>query len=634
MSETGREFILQSNARSEAYGVDRKQVKSKRILDENELRELIHKKQELICIAEPFIKQLYDFVKSSNFIVILNDEEGCILNVIGNTTMLEKAYETGLIPGAYMSEACIGTNGMGTALHERKALQVSGTEHFAEVFHGWTCSGAPIKDHEGNITGCLDLTGDKHLVNSHTLGMVASAAQAIESMLQIKSYTEEIAKNKIYIETMINSLPSSIFTADFEGNIKLVNKYTYSMFGYDEETMKKSKAQHIIVCWDRIIEQIKNKESIFQEDVYVNVPMNKIEVNLSAYPILDPKGNPIEIVFVIKDVKKMRKLANKVMGSRAVYTFDKVIGQDEEFLKIVEFAKKVADSKSTILLMGESGTGKEIFAQSIQNYSNRRKEPFVALNCGAIPKNLIESELFGYVEGAFTGAKQGGHPGKFEIADGGTIFLDEIGEMPFDLQTRLLRVMEESTVRRVGGSEEIPIDVRIIAATNKMLKEEVEKGNFRKDLYYRLNVLPLRLPPLRERKNDIPLFIDYFMEKKSKKLNKKKVTLPKQYLDYLYEYDWPGNIRELENLVELIINTESVPSDFKSKKISMNDKQAYYLNDLTLEELEKIHIEKSLQKYNYNISQVAKSLGISRNSIYRKMLKYNISDSKSNIATK
>jgi transcriptional regulator with PAS, ATPase and Fis domain len=319
----------------------------------------------------------------------------------------------------------------------------------------------------------------------------------------------------------------------------------------------------------------------------------------------------------------LRRLANKVRGSLAVYTFDKIIGESPTFLQTVAFAKKIADSKSTILLMGESGTGKEVFAQSIQNYSNRRDEPFVALNCGAIPKNLIESELFGYVGGAFTGAKSEGHPGKFEIADGGTLFLDEIGEMPYELQTRLLRVIEEGTVRRIGGNREIPVDVRIIAATNKNLKGEVEKGNFRKDLYYRLNVLPLRLPPLRERKEDIPLLIDYFMERKSRRLNKKKVNVSASTMERLQNYGWAGNIRELENFVELIINTESIPGEISPETI-VKSAASETKKILSLAEVEELHIRSALEECSYNITRSAELLGISRNTLYRKLELYKI----------
>jgi transcriptional regulator with PAS, ATPase and Fis domain len=249
------------------------------------------------------------------------------------------------------------------------------------------------------------------------------------------------------------------------------------------------------------------------------------------------------------------------------------------------------------------------------------------MNCGAIPKNLIESELFGYEEGAFTGAKRGGHPGKFEIADGGTIFLDEIGEMPLDMQTRLLRVIEEGTVRRIGGTEEIIVDIRIIAATNKDLEKEVKKGNFRKDLFYRLNVLPLRLPPLRNRKEDIPLLIDYFMNRISKKLNKKMVEIPENYMNYLLEYQWPGNIRELENFIELIINTEYIPTGLHKNNAQINKdeldlkpKQECY----KLEHVEKEHIIKVLKMCEGNMTLSAKNLGIGRNTLYRKVKKYNI----------
>lgn len=228
------------------------------------------------------------------------------------------------------------------------------------------------------------------------------------------------------------------------------------------------------------------------------------------------------------------------------------------------------------------------------------------------------------MEGAFTGAKQGGQIGKFEIADGGTLFLDEIGEMPYELQTRLLRVIEEGVIRRVGGTDEIPIDVRIIAATNKNLREEVEKGNFRKDLYYRLNVLPIRLPPLRERKIDIPLFIDYFMDRKSRRLNKKEVIIKEEHMRLLMDYEWPGNIRELENFVELVINTEGVPLTTGNKFEVATGRKDYNVKDITLDELEKAHILKVLKNNNENISKTAKILGIGRNTLYRKLEKHNI----------
>lgn len=612
------DYIKSARLRSERYGISPDQKISKKVISEKELDNIIKDNQELITVANPFVDQLYSFVKDTNFLVILTDKDGCILNIIGNEDMIAKAYDTYLIPGAYMGEEYVGTNGMGTCIFEGYPLQVTGKEHQVKIFHRWTCSGAPIRDSKGDIIGCIDLTGDMELVNSHTLGMVAAAATAIEKMIALKETSDEIHNSKNYIETIINSIPSAIFSTTLDGSVKLANAYTYDLLGFDKEDFRRQDISKMFVNWEDIVKKITTKESIFQDDVYVNIKANKNEVNLSAYPVSNIFGIVDEIVFVVKDVKKMRKLANKVTGSLAIYTFDKVIGENDDFKKTINFAKKIADSKSTILIMGESGTGKEIFAQAIQNESNRRKEPFVALNCGAIPKNLIESELFGYEGGSFTGAKPEGHPGKFEIADGGTLFLDEIGEMPYELQTRLLRVIEEGTIRRIGSSREVPIDVRIIAATNKNLREEMEKGTFRKDLYYRLNVLPLRLPPLRERIDDIPLLFNYFMERKATRLNKKIVQVSDEYMEKLMDYNWPGNIRELENMVELIINTESIPMSFQQGNIEPKSLKSIY-TPLSLEEIELDHIKKTLDYFEGNISKASNALGISRNTLYRKL---------------
>lgn len=613
-------------------GIDPSKVYSNRILDEDELQRKFEENRELIVSAEPFLNQLYNFVKGSNFLAILTDAKGCILSLIGDEDILSEAFSLKMIPGAYMSEDSIGTNAMGTALKEDRPVQISGEEHFVNVYHRWTCSGAPIRDLYGNSVGAIDLTGYSELVHSHTLGMVVAAANAIEKMMQISQCNKEVETSKLYTETIIDSIEEGILISDLQGNLKVINKYVAKMFGYTQKEMRELKIWNLFKGWQKVKAVIQTKENFLDEDVFIKARRNKIQFTLSTYPILDQKNEIRDIVLIFKEVKKTRKLANKIMARQAVYTFDKIIGEDKNFLKTIEFAKKVADSKSTILILGESGTGKEVFAQAIHNYSNRMEEPFVALNCAAIPRNLIESELFGYVEGAFTGAKRGGHPGKFEVADGGTIFLDEIGEMPLDMQTRLLRVIEEGTVGRIGSSDEVIVDVRIIAATNKDLIKEVKKGNFRKDLYYRLNVLPLRLPPLRRRKTDIPLLIDYFMKRLSKRLNKKMVAIPRDYLDKLMNYEWSGNVRELENFIELVINTEHIPQLEKNMTLENEVEIMPYevVKDkcYSLEQVEKEHIIKVLKLCYGNITLAAKKLGVGRNTLYRKIKKYKIDCSK------
>jgi sigma-54 dependent transcriptional regulator, acetoin dehydrogenase operon transcriptional activator AcoR len=337
---------------------------------------------------------------------------------------------------------------------------------------------------------------------------------------------------------------------------------------------------------------------------------------------------------VFHETNKNRKLAGRILNGKAIYTFDKIISQNERFKSIIEYAKKIADSKSTVLITGESGTGKEIFAQSIHNYSKRREEPFVAVNCGAIPRTLIESELFGYEEGAFTGAKKGGNMGKFELAEGGTIFLDEIGEMPTDMQIKLLRVIEEGVINRIGSSKQQPLNVRIIAATNKDLKIEIQKETFRKDLYYRLNVLPVFLTPLRERREDIPLLVDYYMKKTSRKLNREPVNITVEYMDYLQSHDWPGNIRELENVIELVVNTGAIEVNQWSNEFKQSKPLNIKAHLQSLEAIEKIHIINILNEVEGNISIAAKILDIGRNTLYRKLQKYEIDCSKIELCSK
>jgi PAS domain S-box-containing protein len=636
---TGRinkDYIQRSHERSRQYAINPEQIYSRKIISGEQLTQKITQNQELILIAEPFMDQLYDFVKGSNFLLILTDATGCILNILGDEAILNEAFLLQIVPGVYMDEPSIGTNAIALALTEGKPVQVSGSEHLLKAYHRWTCSAAPLYNPKGELIGTLNLTGYSEMVHSHTLGMVAAAANAIEKMFQIKSYNEELIIAKNYTETIIDSIAAGILTTDLDGTIKTINQHVTTMFGYTDTEIRKMKIWELFEGWERVINAILSHQPFLDEDVFVNSRKNRLQFNLSAYPIFDHQQKVRAIIFVFKEIKKVRKLANKIMGRQAIYTFDKIIGQAPNFLKVIEFAKKMADSRSNILIMGESGTGKELFAQAIHNCSERREEPFIAINCGAIPRSLIESELFGYEEGAFTGAKRSGHPGKFEIADGGSIFLDEIGEMPLDMQTRLLRVIEEGTVSRIGSTKEIVVDVRIIAATNKDLAEEVKKGNFRKDLFYRLNVLPLKLPPLRDRKGDIPLLIDFFMQRISKKLNKKPISIPKDYLATLINYEWPGNIRELENLIELIINTESIPLilgtnpplDADNYYSSSNLSDSVETKDLKLDEVERDYIMKILAKYNNNISLAAKVLDIGRNTLYRKLNYYKIDCSK------
>jgi transcriptional regulator with PAS, ATPase and Fis domain len=343
-------------------------------------------------------------------------------------------------------------------------------------------------------------------------------------------------------------------------------------------------------------------------------------------------------------MEKVQKLVNRFSGAQAIFHFKDVIGESQEIAKVIKVASLAASGNSNILLEGESGTGKEVFAQAIHNRSERRKGPFVAVNCGAIPRELIGSELFGYSEGAFTGAKRGGRPGKFELAARGTLFLDEIGDMPLEQQVALLRVLQDRKITRIGDDKIIPVDFRVICATNKNIVEEIDKGNFRQDLYYRINVVTITLPPLRDHPDDIPKLVNHFLGIIGREWGNKVLGVDQEVIEYLKEYDWPGNIRELQNVVERMINMsedglirlEHVPSSisrlhrnlFHQEPSSISRAVKVYnereKRKQILAENETQEILKLLTKHGGNITEVAREMRVSRNTVYRKMRHYAI----------
>lgn len=361
--------------------------------------------------------------------------------------------------------------------------------------------------------------------------------------------------------------------------------------------------------------------------------MGKTQVLANILPIVI-KDKTVGAVATFQDISKIQEYEQRIRakfldkGHVAKYSFSDIIGNSDAMVKAIEKAKKYSDNNGTILITGESGTGKEMFAQSIHKESPRKNGPFVAVNCAAIPKTLLESELFGYEEGAFTGARRAGKSGLFAEAHGGTIFLDEIGEIDIELQPRLLRVLQEREIRPVGSTKVIPIDIRIIAATNKNLLEQVEQGAFRSDLYYRLNILKLKIPALRNRNGDIELLSKYFVNKISAKYNK-DVKLSSKAINKLKIYDWPGNIRELENVIEnlVVLCDDTITEDDFEELMDqehVTEQNNFFIdeNAETLEDIKKKYILKILSQCDNNQTLAAEILGISRTHLWRLLNNY------------
>jgi len=630
------ELIKKSHQRCEKYGVNKEQVFPSIILKDNEVSNHLLRNEYLLKIASPFIDIIYDAVANSGFFILLTDNKGCILRSVGDSDIIAESEKLNMVVGAYMNEESIGTNAMETAISENQPIQVTAAEHFISAYHRWTCSAAPIHNCKGEIIGTLNLTGESHLVHPHTLGLVVAAVQAIRNQIIADNAMERFNETFFYMESIIESVSSGIIAIDNFGKIKTINNWAATMLSLKKDRSIDISINKVLPSWKDIFERLASGDTFTDTDTAFSVNGTKERFDLSAYPILDEKHKIIGMVMVIKVLQKIYNLVNKYTGMLAYYTFDDIIGNSPEFKEVIEHAMQISESTSTVLLMGESGTGKELIAQSIHNASPRRNSVFIAVNCGALPKSLIESELFGYEEGAFTGSKKGGYAGKFELANGGTIFLDEIGEMPLDMQVNLLRVLQEGYVTRVGGSKNIPVNVRVIAATKKNLIEEVQKGTFREDLFYRISVIPLFIPPLRKRGNDKNILFEYFLKIKAQKLNKPIPTISNQLLEKIANYEWPGNVRELENFVENIVNfngasSYDITNQSASSEINSEAHITYHNSyelkrgaDYSLEELEKQTIKEYIASLDGNMSQVSRKLGISRTTLYSKIRKYNI----------
>ncbi len=378
----------------------------------------------------------------------------------------------------------------------------------------------------------------------------------------------------------------------------------------------------------------------------LKVGPNRKEVLVNAAPII-VDGELIGSVGVLHDITEMNRLSEELRQAKQIirkleakYTFDDIEGKDPELLNAIEKAKKAADTPVTVLLTGESGTGKEIFAHAIHNASERKYRQFVRVNCAAIPQPLLESELFGYEEGAFTGAKKGGKKGLFEEANGGTIFLDEIGEINVETQAKLLRVLQEKEIMKVGGIKPISVDVRVIAASNIDMEQAIAEGKFRKDLYYRISMFPIKIPPLKDRKGDIAHLARFFIKKYNQEYGRNIEEIDEDAVHKLMEYNWPGNVRELENMIgRAIINmkmTEKVIQKRHLPKFELEDSNTSIVSEIhfsqekamTLEQftekIEKKYISHVLKLCQNNKTQTAKVLNVSLRNLYYKLEKYNI----------
>ncbi|PEQ28673.1 sigma-54-dependent Fis family transcriptional regulator [Bacillus thuringiensis] len=588
--------ISESWHRCKQANVNPHMNKGQKVLSSNIFREQKKKSEIFLDIALPQIQNMRKTIDELQMMALLIDPDGYVLSLSGNKQTLKRAKHINFIEGVKWTEAAVGTNAIGTALEIEEAIMISGTEHYSVVSHSWSCAAAPIHNDDGKLIGILDFSCPIEFSHPYMLGMVTSIAHAIERECSIRVHQNEL---------------------------HLIHRFL-DVIDSDEQVVICNHRDVIVSASKSVRERVTNWSRMKLEDLVHHGLETKLEIPVYSNERMIGK------CMYLKE--------NKQMNTYSAFTFIKgitfpgVTGTSKAFQHTLEEIKLVSPTDASVYVCGETGVGKEYVARAIHENSPRKDGPFIAVNCGSLPKELMESELFGYAEGAFTGARRQGYKGKFEQANGGTLFLDEIGEVPPEMQVALLRVLQERTITPIGSSKEVPVNIRIITATHKDLLRLVEEGKFRQDLYYRLHVYPLYVPSLLERKEDIPYFIQHFCERKNW-----NVVFPKSICNQFLQHTWPGNIRELVNVLERIyilsqgreicekqvaFLIQTMMGNQQQLELQVENKTEHALN--FRKKIQRDSMIEALQKTNGNVSLAAKLLDVPRSTFYKRMQKYKL----------
>lgn len=605
------------------FGLDPLRDEPVVVLERQELKTRQEPLEFLRAIAQGEMATLYQQLAGSGFSVLLTDREGLVLDYLGDPSFSDAAKQCGMVEGALWSEEYQGTNGMGTCAIERRPILVHHHEHFLARNVGLTCSAAPIFDHEGGVLAVLDASSFSHLAQQHTLVLVNMSAQMIENRAFLCKFRNHYALRFHSRPEFIGTLWEGALALSEDGRILAANRSGLFQLGH-----KKSAdvvGLHLRDIFNAGMDALLGRKN----QGWLNpVALYEARHGNRFFGLIQPPE-----IRIVATAGSNRNTETELpdAGEKKVVRLSELQFGDKAMEYNVHCAKRVLSRDIPILLLGETGTGKEIFAYAVHHEQTGGKRPFVAVNCASIPETLIESELFGYKSGAFTGANREGRRGKILQANGGTLFLDEIGDMPVMLQARLLRVLEEREVIPLGGETPIKVDIKLISATHRDLKELVTEGVFREDLYYRLQGISLHLPSLREREDKRKL-IHHILSLECGE--KESIGLSKGALRQLESYAWPGNIRQLRNVLRTALALcdgpeitiydlpEEIGAQASPQKPENNSPGEAELS--ALESAERETILRNLEKARWNVTLAARNLKISRNTLYRKMNNLNI----------
>ncbi|NSX10187.1 sigma-54-dependent Fis family transcriptional regulator [Pseudomonas lini] len=594
-------IIQDSWSRCRAFGLDHQSAPAFDQLPADGIAQLLESQHSLVQTTHQEVLPYYENILSnSNCLIMLADNQGQVLTSWGTQRFIEPNLTRGFSAGASWMERCSGTNAIGTALVCEQAVHIEHDEHFLKANRFMTGSAAPIFDAERKVIAVLDVSSDSYLPPSHTLGMVKMMSQTVENRLILNLFHGQ--HFQLTFNTGLNNLDSQwagLLIFDETGQVLSANRRADNLLGI---SLSRVSVESLF--------KVSLLELLNQPD---GLPFALQASGRNRFQCLlkRPKLAPIQA----------RVFAEPTVSAPTAISLNTLHFGDSRVEKAVRQAERLLEKDIPLLIHGETGVGKEVFVKALHQASSRSKQPFIAVNCAAIPAELVESELFGYEKGAFTGANQKGSIGLIRKADKGTLFLDEIGDMPLPTQARLLRVLQERCVQPVGSSELFPVDIRIISATNRSLREQVQLGRFREDLYYRIGGLTLELPPLRERSDKQALFKRLWEQHREPS---QWAGLSSEVMELFSRHPWPGNLRQVSSVMQVAlamaeeqpVRPEHLPDDFfvdlEMEPVDSPEPVAVDLNDA--EEL-----NRQLQAAGGNISHLARRLGVSRNTLYKRL---------------
>ncbi|NKJ45591.1 sigma-54-dependent Fis family transcriptional regulator [Burkholderia sp. SG-MS1] len=574
--------------------------------------------RELISASDRLFSATADLFTESHSILLLTNADGVILKVAGDLHTLDAGEKIHLTTGGDWRESTAGTNGIGTALATGQPTYIHGSEHFCEGIKTWSCAAAPIcEPGTSNIIGVLDISGPPSTYQINNLTLAVTAARQIEMVLAEQVARDHMRLLAFCLQRLSSSDAAGLIAIDRRGRLVHTTARVALPVGLGERFPGMDE--------DRAVEEWAARLPRGLRPEWFN-------------PVV-VEGGTIGAMLIVPSRSATHGTARRVANQEPIRTeadpqrncFSQILGCSVAMRTAVGRSQQLARRRVPVLIEGETGVGKELFARAIHGEEGANG-PFVAYNCGAASKELIASELFGHVRGAYTGATSEGRPGRFELAHNGTLCLDEIGELPLELQPVLLRVLEEGVIYRLGDTQPTRVDVRLVAMTNRNLREEVECGRFRRDLYYRVSVTRVRIPALREREGDVELLVDHFNRSLAQRHGTQTRRFPDDVLTVLRAYSWPGNVRELRNVVENLLLTSDddtvalneLPEMLDEAEIPDKVVSVVDAPSVSLEETERAAIVQAVQGAKGNLAQAARSLGVSRSTLYRKLEIYRL----------